>query len=169
MIICMLDAGQFIEKPEFLEPLKQYGEIRIFSGMPKSVDEVVARAGDAEVVAFAVTQLTHEMIDRLPKLKILQFIGTGMWNFVDVDYAVSKGIEVLNIDAYGSNAVAEFAVSLAMSMNRNIVPAVNILKAVIGEVTLDSYEKKVAADINGDGWVRADDAVELLKYVIGID
>ena len=44
MIICMLDAGQFIEKPEFLEPLKQYGEIRIFSGMPKSVDEVVARA-----------------------------------------------------------------------------------------------------------------------------
>ena len=36
MIICMLDAGQFIEKPEFLEPLKQYGEIRIFSGMPKS-------------------------------------------------------------------------------------------------------------------------------------
>ena len=91
MIICMLDAGQFIEKPEFLEPLKQYGEIRIFSGMPKSVDEVVARAGDAEVVAFAVTQLTHEMIDRLPKLKILQFIGTGMWNFVDVDYAVSKG------------------------------------------------------------------------------
>ena len=129
MIICMLDAGQFIEKPEFLEPLKQYGEIRIFSGMPKSVDEVVARAGDAEVVAFAVTQLTHEMIDRLPKLKILQFIGTGMWNFVDVDYAVSKGIEVLNIDAYGSNAVAEFAVSLAMSMNRNIVPAVNILKA----------------------------------------
>ena len=38
MIICMLDAGQFIEKPEFLEPLKQYGEIRIFSGMPKSVD-----------------------------------------------------------------------------------------------------------------------------------
>ena len=61
MIICMLDAGQFIEKPEFLEPLKQYGEIRIFSGMPKSVDEVVARAGDAEVVAFAVTQLTHEI------------------------------------------------------------------------------------------------------------
>lgn len=129
MIICMLDAGQFIEKPEFLEPLKQYGEIRIFSGMPENADEVVARAGDAEVVAFAVTQLTREMIDRLPKLKILQFIGTGMWNFVDVDYAVSKGIKVLNIDAYGSNAVAEFAVSLAMSMNRNIVPAVNIVKA----------------------------------------
>ena len=53
--------------------------------------------------------------------------------------------------------------------NVTALDAVNILKAVIGEVTLDSYEKKVAADINGDGWVRADDAVELLKYVIGID
>lgn len=129
MVICMLDAGQFIEKPAFLEPLKKYGEIRIFDGMPATADEVVARAQDAEVVAFAVTQLTREMIDRLPKLKVLQFIGTGMWNFVDVDYATSKGIQVLNIDAYGSNAVAEFAVSLAMSMNRNIVPAVNIVKA----------------------------------------
>lgn len=129
MIICVLDAGQFIEKTEFLEPLRQYGEIQIFSGMPESVDEIVARAGDAEVVAFAMTLLTRDVIDRLPNLRILQFIGTGMWNFVDVDYAVSKGIKVLNIEAYGSNAVAEFAVSLAMSANRNIVPAVNIVKA----------------------------------------
>lgn len=53
--------------------------------------------------------------------------------------------------------------------NVTALDAVTILKAVIGEITLDSYETKVAADINGDGWVRADDAVELLKYVIGID
>ncbi len=128
MKICILDAGQFIEKPEFLDPLKPFGEISVYSGMPKDADEVVARAQDAEVVAFAVMQLTREMIDRLPKLRILQFIGTGMWNFVDVDYATSKGIRVLNIDAYGSNAVAEFAVSLAMSMNRCVVPAVNLVK-----------------------------------------
>ena len=129
MTICMLDAGQFIEKPEFLDPLKPFGEVKIFDGMPETVEEVVKRAGDAEVVAFAITQLTHEMIDCLPKLKVLQFIGTGMWNFVDVPYAESKGIKVLNIDAYGSNAVAEFAVSLAMSLNRNVVPGVNIVKA----------------------------------------
>ena len=87
------------------------------------------RAGDAEVVAFAVTQLTREMVDAMPKLKVLQFIGTGMWNFVDVDYAQSKGIKVLNIEAYGSNAVAEFAVCLTAALARNVVPAVNIIKS----------------------------------------
>ena len=53
--------------------------------------------------------------------------------------------------------------------NITALDAVTILKAVIGETTLESYEKKVAADINNDGWVRADDAVMLLKYIIGID
>ena len=53
--------------------------------------------------------------------------------------------------------------------NCTALDAVTILKAVIGEITLESYEKKAAADVNGDGWVRADDAVAILKYIIGID
>ena len=53
--------------------------------------------------------------------------------------------------------------------NCTALDAVYILKAVIGEVTMDKYEQKAAADVTGDGWVRADDAVEILKYIIGID
>ena len=53
--------------------------------------------------------------------------------------------------------------------NCTALDAVNILKAVIGETTLDTYEQKAAADVNGDGWVRADDAVVILKYIVGID
>lgn len=128
MKICILDAGQFVEKPELLDPLRKLGEIDIYSEMPDSAAEVARRAGEAEVVAFAVTQLTREMVDAMPRLKVLQFMGTGMWNFVDVEYAQSKGIKVLNIEAYGSNAVAEFAVSLTMALARNVVPAVNVIK-----------------------------------------
>ena len=36
--------------------------------------------------------------------------------FVDVEYAESKGIKVLNIDGYGSNAVAEYAVAMTMAL-----------------------------------------------------
>lgn len=128
MKFCILDAGQFVEKPELLDPLRALGDIDIYSGMPESAAEVARRAGEAEVVAFAVTQLTREMVDAMPRLKVLQFMGTGMWNFVDVEYAQSKGIQVLNIEAYGSNAVAEFAVCLTAALVRNVVPAVNILK-----------------------------------------
>lgn len=53
--------------------------------------------------------------------------------------------------------------------NCTALDAVLILKAVIGDASLDTYEQKAASDITGDGWVRADDAVEILKYVIGID
>ena len=47
--------------------------------------------------------------------------------------------------------------------------AVDILRAVIGEITLDTYAQKSAGDVNGDGWVRADDAVAILKYSIGME
>lgn len=53
--------------------------------------------------------------------------------------------------------------------NCTALDAVTILKAVIGETTLENYEQKAAADVNGDGWVRADDAVVILKYIVGID
>ncbi len=128
MKICLIDAGIFIDKPELLAPLEEKNQVTVFSGIPDSVEEVVQRGSDADVIAFGLMQFTHEMIDRLPNLKVLQFIGTGVWNFVDVDYAQSKGIRVLNIDGYGSNAVAEFGVALGMALARKVTKADRVLK-----------------------------------------
>lgn len=128
MKICLIDAGIFIDKPELLAPLEEKNQVTVFSGIPDSVEEVVQRGSDADVIAFGLMQFTNEMIDRLPNLKVLQFIGTGVWNFVDVDYAQSKGIRVLNIDGYGSNAVAEFGVALGMSLARKVTKADRVLK-----------------------------------------
>lgn len=128
MKTCLIDAGIFIDKPELLDPLRDLGEVAVFDGIPASVEEVVERAADADIIAFGLMQFTNEMLDQLPNLKILQFIGTGVWNFVDVDYAESKGIKVLNIDGYGSNAVAEFAVSMAMALAKKLYPAVSVVK-----------------------------------------
>lgn len=128
MKISFIDAAIFIDKPEFLDPLRELGEVEVFAGIPESVDEVARRGADAEVIAFGLMQFTNEMLDRLPALKVLQFIGTGVSNFVDVDYAESKGIRVLNIDGYGSNAVAEFAVAMGMSLAKKIPAANSIVK-----------------------------------------
>lgn len=128
MKICLIDAGIYIDKPELLEPLKEFGEVSVYEGIPASIEEVTARGGDAEVIAFGLMQFTNEMIDRLPNLKVLQFMGTGVWNFVDVNYAESKGIKVLNIDGYGSNAVAEFAVAMSLALAKKIPAADRVLK-----------------------------------------
>lgn len=90
MKICLIDAGIYIDKPELLGALEAIGEVSVYEGLPTSVDEVVERAGDADVIAFGLMQFTNEMLDKLPKLKVLQFIGTGVWNFVDVKYAEKK-------------------------------------------------------------------------------
>lgn len=140
MKTCLIDAGIFIDKPDLLDPLRDLGEVSVFDGIPADTDEVVERAGDADIIAFGLMQFTNEMLDRLPKLKLLQFIGTGVWNFVDVDYAESKGIKVLNIDGYGSNAVAEFAVSMAMALSKKIYPAVSVVKE--GDWTIDNLMGK---------------------------
>lgn len=128
MKICLIDAGIYIDKTELLGALEAIGEVSVYEGLPTSVDEVVERAGDADVIAFGLMQFTNEMLDKLPKLKVLQFIGTGVWNFVDVKYAEKKGIKVLNIDGYGSNAVAEFAVSMAMALSKKLTMANSVLK-----------------------------------------
>lgn len=128
MKICLIDAEVFIDKPELLNPLKEIGEVEVYCGIPASVEEVVERAADADVIAFGLMQFTNEMLDKLPKLKVLQFIGTGVRNFVDVDYAEQKGIKVLNIEGYGSNAVAEFAVAMGLSAARKVTVADTVLK-----------------------------------------
>lgn len=53
--------------------------------------------------------------------------------------------------------------------NCTALDAVFILKAVVGDITIGTYEQKVASDVNGDGWIRADDAAAILKYIVGIE
>lgn len=136
MKFCLIDAGIFVDKPELLDPLRAVGEVEVYTGLPETLEEVIARGKDAEVIAFGLMQFTNEMLDHLPKLKVLQFIGTGVWNFVDVNYAESKGIKVLNIDGYGSNAVSEFAVGVALALAKKICLADKVIKD--GKWTIDN-------------------------------
>lgn len=53
--------------------------------------------------------------------------------------------------------------------NLTALDAVQILRAVIGEITLEDYAHKSAGDVNGDGWIKADDAVAILRYSIGME
>lgn len=121
MNICLIDCGLFVEDDHLLDPLRGVGEVSVYTGVPETAEEVLRRAKDAEVIAFALMQFSNEMLDALPKLKILQFVGSGASNFVDMEYAASKGIQVLNIRGYANNAVAEYALSLGLSLVRHVV------------------------------------------------
>lgn len=124
-----VDCAQFISDKKFCQGLEDLGELSYFSNIPASVDEAVERVGDAEVLLFSSMQISNEMIDRLPNLKIIQFIGSGAETFVDIEYARSKGIKVLNIEAYGNNAVAEYAIAGIFAAARQVSLADRIVRS----------------------------------------
>lgn len=115
-----IDCAQFVSDKELCRPLEELGEVQYFSEVPESIDEAVARAEGADVLLFCIMQIPNEMLDRLPNLKIVQFVGTGVETFIDIEYAKTKGIKVLKIEGYGNNGVAEFAIAGIFAAARQV-------------------------------------------------
>lgn len=82
-------------------------------------DEVAAKASDAQVILFAATPFDRQLLERLPRLKLLVRYGVGYDN-VDIAAARELGIGVCNSPAYGSYDVAEHAFALLMDCNRRL-------------------------------------------------
>jgi D-3-phosphoglycerate dehydrogenase len=60
------------------------------------------------IVVRSATKVRADLIDKCPNLKVIARGGVGLDN-IDVDYAKSKGIEVINTPAASSESVAELA------------------------------------------------------------
>ena len=78
-----------------------------------SQEQLVDYINDNQVVVILVrsaTQVRSDIIDNCPSIKIIGRGGVGMDN-IDVDYAKSKGINVINTPAASSKSVAELVFS----------------------------------------------------------
>jgi len=71
------------------------------------------------IIVRSATKVRKELIDVCPKLKIIARGGVGLDN-VDVEYARTKGITVMNTPAASSQAVAELAFAHMFSLARNL-------------------------------------------------
>ncbi len=72
-------------------------------------------------------RVTAEVIDRFPELSIVARAGVGLDN-IDIPYASSKKIRVLNNPGVNSQTVAEHALSLMLMLQRNMYRAVEEVK-----------------------------------------
>jgi D-3-phosphoglycerate dehydrogenase len=78
-----------------------------------SQEQLVDYINDNEITAILVrsaTQVRADIIDNCPSIKIIGRGGVGMDN-IDVEYAKSKGINVINTPAASSKSVAELVFS----------------------------------------------------------
>lgn len=69
------------------------------------------------IVVRSATKVRKDLIDLCPNLKVIARGGVGLDN-IDVDYAKSKGIEVINTPAASSESVAELAFAHMFSLAR---------------------------------------------------
>ena len=85
------------------------------------VEAIVTQAPDAEILlANPTISVKKELIDALPKLRLIQTEGVG-FEGVDLDAARRRGIYVCNCRGVNALAVAEHAVMLMLCCLRDVI------------------------------------------------
>ena len=74
---------------------------------------------EMEVLWHVLKPVTAEVIDRAPKLRLIQKIGSGV-NTIDVEAAKRRGIAVCNLPGTNSRAVAEMTLLLMLACLRRL-------------------------------------------------
>lgn len=74
---------------------------------------------DAEALVVRTHPVTRDMIDAMPKLKIICRHGVGM-DAIDVNYALHKGIRVVNTPTANTNSVVEHIIGLILDCAHKI-------------------------------------------------
>jgi D-3-phosphoglycerate dehydrogenase len=69
------------------------------------------------IIVRSATKVRKELIDQCPNLKVIARGGVGMDN-IDVEYARSKGIKVINTPKASSQSVAELVIGHLFALSR---------------------------------------------------
>lgn len=85
-------------------------------------DLLRAVEGYDALIVRSRTKVDRELIDRAPNLKLVARPGTGLDN-VDIEYAKSKGITVVNSPESLVEAVSEHVTLLMLALSRKLVRA----------------------------------------------
>lgn len=92
------------------------------------------------VIVRSATKIRKELIDACPRLKVIARAGVGMDN-IDVEYAQSRGIKVINTPRASSLAVAELVMAQVFTLARFLHMANREMSAIGTEKFKDLKNK----------------------------
>jgi len=102
-------------------------EIDVKLGLKK--EELLAIIGDYDaIITRSGTTVDKDLLDAGKKLRLIARAGVGIDN-VDVEYASSRGVIVVNAPFGNTNSAAEHAMALLLSFCRNVTRANGSLKS----------------------------------------
>lgn len=90
---------------------------------PEATEDELVQAikGKDGYILGGVEKLTNKIIDSADSLKAIVFTGIGYKDFIpNHEYVTGKGIKIANTPDAPTHAVAEWAMTMALAMSRNI-------------------------------------------------
>ena len=102
--------------------IKMPWDLKIYKDLPNDETELIERVKDAEIITANYVDIPASVIDAAPKLKYIVVPSVGV-EWVDLAYARSKDIPVLNCPTHNSSAVAEHAIGLLFATQRKYLTA----------------------------------------------
>jgi len=98
-----------------IDALEKAGfEVLLTKVAQEQLTNYINSEGIAALLVRSTTQVRKELIEKCPDLKLIGRGGVGMDN-IDVDYAKSKGLHVINTPAASSDSVAELVFAHLLS------------------------------------------------------
>lgn len=79
-------------------------------------DETVERIAEADIVITNKVVLNRDVLSQTPAVKQICVLATGM-NNIDLDCAQQQGIRVDNVEAYGTDSVAQHTLMMMLSLS----------------------------------------------------
>ena len=102
------------------EGFEAIGELTVYDRTPLEDEaEIARRIAGAEVVLTNKTPLSRTVIAGSGSLRYIGVLATG-YNVVDTEAARQQGIPVCNVPAYGTRAVAQFAIALLLEICHHV-------------------------------------------------
>jgi D-lactate dehydrogenase len=91
---------------------------------------------EAEVVSvFISSDITRELVEAMPKLKLIACRSTGFDN-IDFSATEDHGVTVVNVPTYGEGTVAEYAFTLLLALQRKLTAVLKTEKEQLTPVEL---------------------------------
>lgn len=150
----------------FLEGLREAGlEVEYRPGIPRDVLLEIIKGFDVLVFRGSIV-VDREVIDRGLRLRVLARYGVGLDN-VDVDYAVSRGIAVVNAPTASSQSVAELTIGLIIVALRSLHLHIDSVKRGVWSKGLYKGRELCGKKLGVIGFGRIGSRVARLAAAIG--
>jgi glycerate dehydrogenase len=117
MRITLLDGYTLNPGDLSWDPLKQFGECRIYDRTPP--EDVVPHASGSEIVLTNKTVVSRASIEKLQHLRYIGVLATG-YNIVDVSAARERKITVTNVPGYASSSVAQMVFTHLLNLTQGL-------------------------------------------------